>query len=421
MIPTFACVLKSGGDYFPEHVQALAEQVKRYTSIDYRFVCYSDVKIEGVETIPLLENYPGWWSVPEVFRQKGPTVITGIDTVIRDSLDPLFELALKSFNDDFWMIRAFNPKNTFASGIMVYNGDWSGIWNDFTYPESTDGLRGGEQDHTIRYLRRKGVIPKIIQNEISGIYSYKRHCRKNIPSGSRVILFHGKPRPFEVPSIWNQIIGLPENEIGIPELWPDSTVYILGGGPGLLKSNLDLVKDKHVLGVNQAYTLGDFVDVCYSGDGRWYAWNKKRLRKYDGIMVTSYPTYQPDKNKNAKEILNIGRMSGHGISGRTNKSIMWNGNSGASAVNVAYWLGARRVVLLGFDMKRQGKDFNWHSDYPTTPGKKENGRFKSPYRQFLRCWDKIAIDAKELGIEIINCTPGGNLNIFKRESLEDMV
>lgn len=421
MIPTFACVLKTGGDYLPEHVQALAEQVKRYTSIEYRFVCYSDIEIDGVETIPLIANYPGWWSVPEVFRQKGPTVITGIDTVIRDSLDPLFELALKSKGKDFWMIRAFNPKNIYASGIMVYNGDWSGIWDDFKYPESTENLKAGEQDHTIRYLRRNGITPKIIQNEINGIYSYKKHCRKNIPSDSRVILFHGIPRPFDVPSIWNPIIGIPENNVGIPKMWDDATVYILGGGPSLLKSNLNLIKDKNVLGVNQAYTLGDWVDVCYSGDARWYHWNKKNLRAYKGRLITSYPSYQPDHNRNAKKVLNVGRISGHGISGKTNKSIMWNGNSGASAVNVAYWLGAKRIILLGFDMKRQGKQFNWHNDYPTTPGKKQNGRLKTPYRQFLRCWNKIAIDAKALGLEIINCTPGGSLNIFQRAELEDFV
>lgn len=420
-IPTFACVLKTGGDYLPEHVQALADQVARYTTINYRFVCYSDTEIDGVETIPLEEDYPGWWSVPEVFRQKGPTVIMGIDTVIKDSLDPLFELAMDSGPKVFWMIRAFNPRNKFASGIMAYNGDWSGIWDEFKYPESVEGLKDGEQEYTLQYLRRQGITPKIIQNEISGIYSYKRHCRKNVPADSRVVLFHGKPRPFEVPHIWNEIIGLEMSEAGIPELWPDSTVYILGGGPSLTKSNLELIKDKHVLGVNQAYTLGNWVDACYSGDGRWYHWNKKGLRRYEGLMITSYPTYNPDKHDKAKDLINVGRISGHGISGKTNKSIAWNGNSGASAVNVAYWLGAKRIVLLGFDMKRQGNQFNWHNDYRTIPGKKENGRYKSPYRQFLRCWKKIAIDARALGIEIINCTPGGNLNNFPRKELEDVV
>jgi hypothetical protein len=411
-IPTFACVLKMGGDYLPEHVQALAKQVKEHTSIPYEFVCYSDVEIEGVKTIPLLENYPGWWSVPEVFRQIGPTVITGIDTVIKGSLDPIFKIALESSVSDFWMIRAFNPRKKFASGIMVYNSDFSGIWDAFTYPDSVEKL-DGEQDFTIQHLKKKGIIPNILQDSVSGIYSYKKHCRKRIPKDARVILFHGKPRPHEVPDMWNEIVGKYIKK-SIPEIWPDSTVFILGGGPSLLESNLDLIKDKNVLGVNQAYKLGDWVDVNYSGDYRWYTWNRKELKKYKGLSITSYPT-----NNINKDIINVGRLSIDGISNKNNNSICWNGNSGASAINVAYWLGAKRIILLGFDMKRQGQKFNWHNDYPTIPGRKKNSRLKSPYRQFLKCWEQIKKDADKLGIQILNATPSGNLNIFPRVRLEE--
>ena len=415
--PTFACVLRSGGDYLPEHVQVLKLQVDKYSTIPCNFVCYSDMEIDGVETIPLLENYPGWWSVPEVFRQKGPTVITGIDTVITDSIDPILKIALESSEDDFWMIKAFNPKNKYASGIMAYNGDFSGIWKAFSYPESVKGLNG-EQDFTIQYLKGKGIEPKILQKEVSGIVSYKKNCRKRIPPGTRIILFHGKPRPFEVPELWDTLVDNPTTK-GIPVLWPDSTVYILGGGPSLNEMDLDLIKDKHVLGVNQAYKLGGWVDVNYSGDQRWYHWNKRKLKNYKGMLITSYPNFIP--NKNNVDLLNIGRLSMDGISSKTSKSICWNGNSGASAINVAYWLGARRVVLLGFDMKRQGQQYNWHNDYSTTPGRKKNGRLKSPYRHFLKCWDQVRKDARKLGIEILNATPAGNLNHFPRVKLEEIL
>jgi len=204
MIPTFACVLKMGGDYLPGHVQALAKQVKQYTSIPYRFVCYSDIEIEGIKTIPLINNYPGWWSVPEVFRNIGPTVITGIDTVIKGNLDPLFKIALESSPQDFWMIKGFNPRNKYASGIMAHNSDFSDIYKNFTYPDSIKGLQG-EQDYTIKYLLDNGIVPKILNNKLSGIYSYKKQCRINIPRDARVILFHGKPRPFEIPKIWDNI------------------------------------------------------------------------------------------------------------------------------------------------------------------------------------------------------------------------
>ena len=416
VIPTFACVLRSGGDFKPEHVRALVLQVDRFTTVPYEFVCYSDTRIQGVKTIDLRGDAPGWWAVPEVFRQKGPTIITGIDTVITGNIDKLFRIAQDCGPDDFWMIKAFHPRNDFASGIMAYNGDWSCIWKEFDY-EKAKSLEGGEQEHTKAVLRKKGVQIKALQNVFPGIVSYKRNCKDGIPKRAKVVLFHGKPRPWEVLDIWKPIEEAAHGEI--EEIWPDSTVYILGGGPSLGNMPLALLRGHRVLGVNQAFTL-DNVPVTYSGDRRWYHWNVDKLRSYQGILYTSYPSFVP--NPKYKPI-NVGRISRYGISDKSRSSVCWNGNSGASAINVAYWLGAKRVVLLGFDMGRQGRKWNWHTEYPTYPAIDPvtgRGRGKSPYRQFMKCWDAVARDAKKLGIEILNATPAGNLNKFPRVKLEDI-
>jgi hypothetical protein len=417
MIPTFACVLRSGGDFYPEHVQELARQVRENTTIDHEFVCYSDTAIDGVKTIPLLGDAPGWWAVPEVFRQKGPTIVTGIDTIIHDNIDGLFKVALDSGPEDFWMIKAFNPKNDYASGIMAYNGDWSCIYKSFDYSR-VRRYRGGEQEHTKMVLRKKRVTPKILQSVFPGIVSYKRDCRKGIPEGTTVILFHGLPRPWDTP-LWKKS----EVSYGrIEEMWPESTAFILGGGPSIAHHDLRILREKKVIGVNQAYKITDCeVQVTYSGDRRWYNWNINKLPKYRGILYTSYPDFVPNRRYVP---VNVGRISRHGISDKSRSSICWNGNSGASAINVAYWLGARRIVLLGFDMGRIGRRWNWHTDYPKVPHidpTTGRARQKSPYRRFLECWDQIAIDAKRLGLEILNATPAGNLHKFPRVKLEDMV
>ena len=202
--PTFACVLKMGGDYLPEHVQALAKQVHLYTTVDYEFVCYSDVEIEGVKTISLTGDFMGWWAVPEVFRNQGSTIIVGIDTVIRQNIDELFHLANISKPEDFWMVRAFHPRKEYASGIMVYNGDWSWLWKEYRTAKVLTNF-AGEQDYTVSKLKERNITPGIINSIFSGIYSWKKHCRKGIPEDCKVILFHGKPRPHEVPKLWDAI------------------------------------------------------------------------------------------------------------------------------------------------------------------------------------------------------------------------
>jgi hypothetical protein len=366
----------------------------------------------------LKQDWPGWWAVPEVFRQMGPTVVMGLDTVLNGNIDDLFRIAQKSDPSEFWMIRAFHPRNDYASGIMVYNGDFRFIYEGFNLERAmADHGRSGEQEHTKVQLRARGIRIRALQEIFPGIYSYKRHCRHRVPKDCRVVLFHGKPRPWEIKGLWQD---LPDKSkySRIPCVWPDSTVYILGGGPSLVRANLTALRGEKLLGVNQAFELPDLpVEYCYSGDRRWYGWNWKRLRDshYRGIMITSYTHFTPMPEA---PVLNVRRVAQHGISSAHPGLVAWNGHSGATAVNVAYWLGARRIVLLGFDQTHDRGVFNWHDRYPRQK-RNPNGFFPNPYRRFLSCWQAIAADAKKLGVEILNATDGGQLHCFPRVRLEE--
>lgn len=417
-IPTFACVLRSGGDFLPKHVLSLQDQVRRNTTVPHEFVCYSDVEIPGVQTVPLVTDWPGWWAVPEVFRQQGPTVITGLDTIVCGNIDKLFGIAMESSPDEFWMIRAFNPRrNDYASGVMAYNGDFSCVYKQFDLKRAQEQHgRGGEQEHTKAVLRSKGVKIKALQDHFPGIYSYKRHCRHRVPANCRIMVFHGQPRPWDVKGLLKSLPDTTTAFTTIPRVWPDSTVYILGGGPSLLRADLTSLRGKNVLGVNQAFEIKDCpVEYTYSGDQRWYGWNKRRLPDYPGTLITSYPQFKPDPQA---PVMNVKRISTKGIHTGGPDIIAWNGNSGASAINVAYWLGARRIVLLGFDMGHEQGKSHWHTRYPRV-GRGPQGFFPNPYRSFLKCWRAIAKDAKKIGLEILNATDGGQLHVFPRIKLED--
>ena len=225
MKPTFGCVYKTGGDYSLVDPLRLKHNVEKRTTVDYNFVCFTDNRellptemltagqshptpmygdFEGVDywAKPLLAGYPGWWSVPEVFRLKGPVVVTGLDTVFVGSIDPFFELALSLGSDEFYMIHAFNRKEVWASGFMVWNGDWSWLWEEFNYKEHAPRFVG-EQRYTRTSLLERGVEIKGVQDRIDGIYSYKHHVRyKEMPADARAILFHGKPRPSHLRDPW---------------------------------------------------------------------------------------------------------------------------------------------------------------------------------------------------------------------------
>lgn len=86
-------VLRSGGEYGPWHVQKLQWQLEQWAP-GARLVCLTDmeVSVPGVETIPLLHKWRGWWSKIELFRPDigADFLYTDLDNVIVGPIDELF-------------------------------------------------------------------------------------------------------------------------------------------------------------------------------------------------------------------------------------------------------------------------------------------------------------------------------------------
>jgi hypothetical protein len=195
-------------------------------------------------------------------------------------------------------------------------------------------------------------------------------------------------------------------------MWPDSEVFILGGGPGLNLVDIDKLKGRRVIAVNNAYQLAPWFDVMFFGDCRWYNWHKKGLREFAGLKVTACEGYGNGKNPELKAMRR--RNSPRGIS--SDRTILsWNLNSGACAINLAVHFGAKRIVLLGFDMRKINGSCNWHEDHETSNRPNHN-----PYARFLVPFPDIARDLKNMGIECVNATPDSALTHFPIVSIEEV-
>lgn len=198
----------------------------------------------------------------------------------------------------------------------------------------------------------------------------------------------------------------------IPELWPGSTVFIIGGGPSITNVDLSLLHSQRCIGVNQAYKFGPWVDVCYFGDCGWYGQNLPLIRSFGGLKLTSC-TRCPSKGW--KHVHRIRRSKMYGLETERRDSIAWNNCSGASAINIAFWLGAKRIVLLGFDMRLDRGKKNYHNDY--------QGSVNNPdiFKKHMRGFPQIARDALTVGIEILNATPNSAITNFPSVRLEEVV
>lgn len=196
-----------GAKYGDEDVQILQGMVARHMKQPHRFRCLSDRPIEGVDTTITPVSWPGWWQKLALFlMEQGPALYLDLDVVIVGPLDDLVCHNGISMPANW----AQSGHGGCQSSVMSWTGDYSwlpGLFDpkELSRPENGNfGWYGaqrlwGDQEFITSHLGDPGkgeVIP------MPGIKSYKYHCGDGVPQGSRVVCFHGDPKPAKVVYSW---------------------------------------------------------------------------------------------------------------------------------------------------------------------------------------------------------------------------
>lgn len=226
-----------------------------------------------------------------------------------------------------------------------------------------------------------------------------------------------------------------------PRMWEGGRCFILGGGPSMV-SQFDIpqelvarvrdpkdplgpeayspfmsnIHDEHVVAVNNSYLLGDWPDICFFGDWGWYRSHRLRLSQWPGLKVTHCPVFSDARYAYAEGVRYIprDRAKRQGLSPHPGR-LSWGFNSGSSAVDLAVHLGARTIILLGFDMHSgPNGETHWHPGHG-------NGHRPPSYARFLRGFPEIAADAAKMGVEIINCSSGSAITVFPTVGLREVL
>lgn len=228
----------------------------------------------------------------------------------------------------------------------------------------------------------------------------------------------------------------------VPKIWEDGDVWILGGGPSVTKEfqipdnvvqkvqdgtsplsayspYLSRIHNEHVIGINVAYMIGNWIDMVFFGDVGFFLKHQEGLAKFPGLRVSCHPN---TAKVNWVKTLLRDKNHPRGISSSPSM-VSWNGNSGAAAISLAVHAGAARVILLGFDMKLdQQKNQHWHNVYGRNNRDISPKRLKSlPFERHLRGFAEIQKDAKRMGVEIINCCPDSAISEFKKFTLKQLL
>lgn len=194
-------VLRSGGEYKPEHVQRLASQLREQL---FEPLVYSDVDVPGVERVPLRYPWGGWWAKMNIFdpRVPGDFLYMDLDTRICGDITDI------ASRTEITLLRDFYRPGRLQSGLMFLPEEARReTWSRFH--EQHIHIYPGDGQFLDSIWRNRA---RTWQDDLPGqVVSYKCHVMKDskkpgkhigdgtVPKNARIVCFHGRPRPWALP------------------------------------------------------------------------------------------------------------------------------------------------------------------------------------------------------------------------------
>lgn len=201
---TIYCVLRTGGygyttpggtkrkvEYGPLHVQRLQRHVRKVTNAE--FCALSDVPIDGVNTLPLEHDWPGWWAKMELYRL--PNVLyMDLDVAVTGRLDRF--LTAPEFTVCGPMSTNAGKYNT---SVMAWNEPPLDVYETFTAdPEKWMSVKTkpwGDQDFLATQRKHIATWPE------GWVMPYKQ-LTGDPDTDTAIVAFNGTPKPEQVVHRW---------------------------------------------------------------------------------------------------------------------------------------------------------------------------------------------------------------------------
>lgn len=164
------------------------------------------------------------------------------------------------------------------------------------------------------------------------------------------------------------------------------TWAVLASGPSMSKKVAESVRSLRVIAVSNTYELAPWAEVLVSNDRTWWI-NTPGSQSFAGEKFCGLAVEPP---KGVEKF--PGAMSGS--------------NSALLALQVAVSKGAKRILLLGVDLKGS----HYFGDHPAPLRNPSAQRFEVFKKQFAAYHPK--------GVEILNCSPASCLFAYPKTDLE---
>lgn len=187
-------------------------------------------------------------------------------------------------------------------------------------------------------------------------------------------------------------------------------VYLIGSGESALEVDTSKLINGYCIGINEAA----FHKPCnglFSNDHGWCLLSKDRILNFRGSRFLCIRNKYRDQFENWGVVI-FSRVDleypSTAIGTLSSGPDVRLGCSGYVALNLAYHLGARRIVLFGYDFHDEYKYFHHPFSYPRVHIPDVRKSFKAVAPWYM-----------ERGIRILNANPKSSIDAFEKISLEE--
>jgi len=186
--------------------------------------------------------------------------------------------------------------------------------------------------------------------------------------------------------------------------------WLIGNGPSLRETSLESLKDEYSFGVNMIHLYYP----CTTWRPTFYVSTSTLADRYRGVANQAQIAFMPESVPGNYVKLNIheGDWSddiSQGISKWA--TVMF------ATMQIAIYLGFNPLYLLGCDLDYEAEQTHMVPDHPVVPPDKIEQENRNQYKAH-----QIAKEnCDRLGIEVINCTPGGMLDMYPRMDIKNVL
>ena len=203
---------------------------------------------------------------------------------------------------------------------------------------------------------------------------------------------------------------------------PVRYAFVVASGPSLKQQDLSVLPSAHTIAVNRSFEVVD-AHYTYLMDDRLVEWiltdefhSKVRFLSGSAIHIKPSPLGPRTPAQLAWPVEYVPRCIDPSVANYDSPRMYAGNNSGFGAIQLACWMGATRIYLLGFDMHaRNGTHF--HGGYRCTVGE----AYDQKLEMFRKELEDFAPKFVAAGVEVINLSPDSALTCFPKRNLKEVL